>query len=388
MCTFGDGPDNQGRYDDIRFDLNSVGRNEDFIGRAPALTRRTFTRKIAKIKKGITNIKNAVTNLFSNRKCREYTEADDNKAATITIRGNTCQPETLEWTGYVKDDDGKVKEGGKSYGKVKVDGPIKCQVKTYIGSAVGGASGQKVYNGLLGEDFYETVTLQHGTYKKVKTPEELQKIMDGGTGRFIQRRGKDVYKLVLSKRKKKYKILKDCAGDFKLMTAAYKKQYGCDLPITGIDRTYERMVELKSNVKSTSTKVNELNEKVEVSGYKAARPGTSKHGWGLAIDFITGTASYQANGKVKFESTVHLWLKENGWKFGWINPEWAQQYLTNKDGSIKKYKKGKKKGKPIPRGWAEPWHFEWRWRTTVFKPESDAVSWYEDKIDSQFKAKR
>jgi len=390
MCTFGDGPDNKGRYDDIRFDLNSVGRNTDFIDRAPALTKRTFTRNIAKLGKGLKKVKDAVKNFFSDRKCKEYTEADDNKAATVTIRGNTCQPETLEWTGYVKDGDGLKEVDGKKYGKVKVDGPVKCQVKTYIGSAVDGASGNKVYNGLLGKDFYETVTLQYGTYKKIKTAEELTKLQQTDpNSKFYQTRGKNVYKLVLSKKKYKHKILKDCAGDFKSMTAAYKKEYGCDLPITQIDRTYERMVELKSNVKSTSTKINHLNEKVEVSGYKAARPGTSKHGWGLAIDFITGTERYQANGKVKFESTVHLWLKENGWKFGWINPEWAQQYQKDREGNFIYYPKGHKKaGQKKPRGWAEPWHFEWRWRTTVFKPESDAVSWYEANIPADFKSKR
>lgn len=54
------------------------------------------------------------------------------------------------------------------------------------------------------------------------------------------------------------------------------------------------------------------------AGY-AAKPGTSKHGWGIAIDV---------------KPSVQPWWHKNGYKFGWINPAWA-------------------KSNPY-----EPWHFE------------------------------
>lgn len=65
-------------------------------------------------------------------------------------------------------------------------------------------------------------------------------------------------------------------------------------------------------------------------GYLAATPGTSMHGWGLAVDLCakeTGSAE------------VYQWLWENGAAYGWENPPWAQR------GGSGNY---------------EPWHFEYR----------------------------
>lgn len=58
----------------------------------------------------------------------------------------------------------------------------------------------------------------------------------------------------------------------------------------------------------------------------AAKPGTSNHGWGLALDLDVGG----------FSGRVYKWLAKNGPDFGWVNPDWAH------DG------KGKE----------EPWHWE------------------------------
>jgi LAS superfamily LD-carboxypeptidase LdcB len=62
--------------------------------------------------------------------------------------------------------------------------------------------------------------------------------------------------------------------------------------------------------------------------YLAAKPGTSNHGWGLALDLECGADNYGG--------IAHEWLAMNGPGFGWHNPPWAQA-----DGS-----------KP------EPWHWE------------------------------
>ncbi|WP_218917719.1 M15 family metallopeptidase [Nocardioides dokdonensis] len=61
----------------------------------------------------------------------------------------------------------------------------------------------------------------------------------------------------------------------------------------------------------------------------AARPGTSNHGWGVAIDLCGGAES--------FGTDEYTWLLANAIDTGWTNPTWAQQ-----GGS-----------KP------EPWHWEY-----------------------------
>ncbi|ANC32913.1 M15 family metallopeptidase [Isoptericola dokdonensis] len=65
-------------------------------------------------------------------------------------------------------------------------------------------------------------------------------------------------------------------------------------------------------------------------GYLAATPGTSMHGWGLAIDLCS---------KETGSSEVYSWLWDNAPAYGWENPPWAQR------GGSGKY---------------EPWHWEYR----------------------------
>jgi LAS superfamily LD-carboxypeptidase LdcB len=51
-------------------------------------------------------------------------------------------------------------------------------------------------------------------------------------------------------------------------------------------------------------------------GYLAAAPGTSNHGWGLAVDLSGGMSSYG--------SAQYKWMRENAPKYGWDNPTWAR----------------------------------------------------------------
>ena len=62
----------------------------------------------------------------------------------------------------------------------------------------------------------------------------------------------------------------------------------------------------------------------------AAVPGTSEHGWGLAVDFACGVEGY--------DTPQHRWMIANGARFGWEQPAWA------KDGGERE----------------EPWHWEFR----------------------------
>jgi uncharacterized membrane protein YgcG len=67
-------------------------------------------------------------------------------------------------------------------------------------------------------------------------------------------------------------------------------------------------------------------------GYLAATPGTSMHGWGLAIDICQEVLS-GASGD---------WIRANAGTFGWVNPTWAK---------TSKY---------------EPWHWEYETLTAKY----------------------
>lgn len=95
-------------------------------------------------------------------------------------------------------------------------------------------------------------------------------------------------------------------------------------------------LELKSKAKQEGIRLivtdsyRDLAAQIDVFRRKpklAAQPGTSLHGWGIALDLSVGG----------FTSAVYVWLYKNGPAYGWINPPWAH------DG------KGKE----------EPWHWEY-----------------------------
>jgi len=63
-----------------------------------------------------------------------------------------------------------------------------------------------------------------------------------------------------------------------------------------------------------------------------AKPGTSNHGWGLAVDMCV-----PGGGNMSFGSSDYAWLADNASAYGWVNPPWA-----------------------LPgRGREEPWHWEY-----------------------------
>lgn len=97
------------------------------------------------------------------------------------------------------------------------------------------------------------------------------------------------------------------AADFQRMVADAAKE-GVKITLTDSYRDYETQVRLRD----------EKGDQVAT-----ATPGTSIHGWGKAIDIATGRE----------------WVHENGARYGWIWPEWAQREGT------KSY---------------EPWHAEHR----------------------------
>lgn len=88
-----------------------------------------------------------------------------------------------------------------------------------------------------------------------------------------------------------------CIADFKRLNTAFKGRFGINLPITNGDatcyRTYDQQVYLYNLWKSGK-------------GNKAAKPGTSNHGWGLAADISVGG----------YGSAQYNWLNTNAPKYG------------------------------------------------------------------------
>jgi hypothetical protein len=104
----------------------------------------------------------------------------------------------------------------------------------------------------------------------------------------------------------------DAAAMLEELSAAYAERFGRSLPLTDTYRSYSQQVSTRAAKPGL-----------------AAVPGTSNHGWGLAID-LDAPASNPGSAQYK-------WLRANAPLYGWDNPGWARP-----GGS-----------KP------EPWHFEY-----------------------------
>lgn len=104
----------------------------------------------------------------------------------------------------------------------------------------------------------------------------------------------------------------DAAKAFDELSKAYSERFNGDkICITDSYRSYEAQVDVARRKPGL-----------------AAKPGTSNHGLGQAVDLACGIHV--------FGSVQHEWMKANAGKYGWKHPKWAQP-----DGS-----------KP------EPWHWE------------------------------
>lgn len=88
------------------------------------------------------------------------------------------------------------------------------------------------------------------------------------------------------------------AAAFNAMTKAYAKQAGSPICVTDSYRTLSQQYVTKAK-----------------RGRFAARPGTSRHGLGMALDLCGGINN--------FGSPAHLWMKQNAPLYGWFHPSWA-----------------------------------------------------------------
>lgn len=107
----------------------------------------------------------------------------------------------------------------------------------------------------------------------------------------------------------------DAVAALVAMNEEFKAEFGYNLGISDAYRDFAGQVEAE-----------------RIYGDGAAEPGTSNHGWALAVDFGTGIAS--------FNTPQYRWMKDNAPEFGWRHPAWAEP-----DGRL-----------------PEPWHWEfWGW---------------------------
>ncbi|CAA9214315.1 MAG: hypothetical protein AVDCRST_MAG52-128 [uncultured Blastococcus sp.] len=104
----------------------------------------------------------------------------------------------------------------------------------------------------------------------------------------------------------------DAAAAYKAMSTAFASAFGTPVCITDSYRTYGSQVRLYGQKPAL-----------------AAVPGTSNHGWGLAVDLCGGIE--------RFGTPEYQWLKANAGRFGFLHPDWAEP----------------------GNGREEPWHWEY-----------------------------
>lgn len=92
----------------------------------------------------------------------------------------------------------------------------------------------------------------------------------------------------------------DAAVAFVGLAAAYLEQMGEPLCVTD---GYRPLAE-QQQLRRTKPRL-------------AARPGSSEHGWGLAVDLSCGVQS--------FRTRQHAWMVEHAGEHGWFLPDWAQR---------------------------------------------------------------
>jgi hypothetical protein len=91
----------------------------------------------------------------------------------------------------------------------------------------------------------------------------------------------------------------DAAASYRAMSDAFQAAFGSPLCITDSYRSYAAQVSAYRNKPKL-----------------AAWPGTSNHGWALAVDLCGGINSAG--------SPQWTWMQANAGRFGFVNPPWAR----------------------------------------------------------------
>ena len=91
----------------------------------------------------------------------------------------------------------------------------------------------------------------------------------------------------------------DAAAKLEALNTAYKARWGANICVNDAYRSYEKQVALYE----------------ELGSGVAAVPGTSNHGWGVAVDLGCGVGI--------FGNARHVWFAVNAPRYGFTQPEWA-----------------------------------------------------------------
>lgn len=94
-------------------------------------------------------------------------------------------------------------------------------------------------------------------------------------------------------------LAREAALAFNAMSNAYQKHSGSAICVADSYRSYAEQVAIKLSRPGL-----------------AAKPGTSQHGLGLALDLCGGVQS--------FSSPAHLWMQRHAPLYGWFHPAWAE----------------------------------------------------------------
>lgn len=132
-----------------------------------------------------------------------------------------------------------------------------------------------------------------------------------------------------------FKVEKNAAKKLNELNAAFKANFGKNITLSGGFRTFKTQNDIFDW--PYYDKYKKGRKKGTNGGTAAAPPGTSKHGWGQAID-CSGFGNGPGN-------KLFDWMEANARKYGWENPGWA-----------------KKAGAGY-----EPWHWEYIGKD-LFKP--------------------
>lgn len=92
----------------------------------------------------------------------------------------------------------------------------------------------------------------------------------------------------------------DAAAAYQQLSSAFRQAFGKNLCMTDSYRSYSAQVDLYGRKPSL-----------------AALPGTSNHGWGVAIDLCGGVD--------KFGTAQYEWMVSHAGAYGWVHPNWANQ---------------------------------------------------------------
>jgi hypothetical protein len=105
-----------------------------------------------------------------------------------------------------------------------------------------------------------------------------------------------------------HRLRSDAAAAFEQLNVAFRAAFGSSIGVTDSYRDYDAQVRVKAE-----------------KGNLAATPGTSNHGWALAVDLGRAEGLPKEAGIERFGTPQHSWMRANAPAYGWILPGWAQE---------------------------------------------------------------